>query len=99
VLHSICCKNITNTLLKAVPIINNRGLISSVQKAGRASERAKKRAAMEVKEEANGEASEEDNSKALKAYMRARGRAAKRVRFSKSTKRGASDYYYKVMCI
>ena len=54
---------------------------------------------MEVKEEANGEASEEDNSKALKAYMRARGRAAKRVRFSKSTKRGASDYYYKVMCI
>ena len=44
---------------------------------------------MEVKEEANGEASEEDNSKAPGVSIRAGGRAAKRVKFSKGTKRGS----------
>jgi hypothetical protein len=74
-------------LPKAVAIMNNRSSISSVQKARRALERAKKRAAIEVEEEAGGEISEEDNSKALRAHAKAGGRAAKRVRFSRGTKR------------
>jgi hypothetical protein len=81
------CKKDRITLPKAVAIINNRGSILSVQKARRALERAKKRAAIEVKEEAGGEIGEEDNSKALRAHAKAGGRAAKRVRFSRGTKR------------
>jgi hypothetical protein len=75
------------TLLKAIAIMNNRGSISSVQKARRALERAKKRAAIEVKEEAGGEIGKEDNSEAPRARAKAGGRAAKRVRFSRGTKR------------
>jgi hypothetical protein len=44
---------------------------------------------MKVKEEAEGGIGEEDNSKALRACTKARGRAAKRVRFSRGTKKGS----------
>jgi hypothetical protein len=85
----MCCKNNRIILTKAVTIIDNRGLISLVQKAGRASERAKKRAVTEITEEAKGGVNEEDNGKAPRAHTRAGGRAAKRVKFSRGTKRGS----------
>jgi hypothetical protein len=48
------------TLLKAVALENSRGSIASVQKAGRVSERSKKREAMEqVSENGSGEGSGE----------------------------------------
>ena len=66
------------TLNKAVAQQNNRGSVASVQKAGRASERAKKRAA-------KGGASEEANGRASRVILR----AVKKAKVAAcSTKRG-----------
>jgi hypothetical protein len=68
---SAACKKDKITLNKAIAQQNNRSSIASVQKAGRASERAKKRVA-EVAEE---EVSERSNSEASRVVTRAAKKA------------------------
>jgi hypothetical protein len=74
-------KNDRITLPKAVAKQNNRGSIASVQKAGRASERMRKRAAEEAGEGVGGEEELGEGSQPTT-------RASKRARVTRSSGRG-----------
>jgi hypothetical protein len=73
------CKKDKITLNKAVAQQNNRGLIALVQKAGKASERAKKRVAKVAKEEVG----KRSNSKASRVVTR----AAKKAKVTRGSRR------------
>jgi hypothetical protein len=74
-------KNDRITLPKAVAKQNNRGSIASIQKAGRASERIRKRAAEEAGEGVGGEEELGEGSQPTT-------RALKRARVTRSSGRG-----------
>jgi hypothetical protein len=79
-------KNDRITLPKAVAKQNNRGSIASIQKAGRASERIRKRAAEEAGEGVGGEGvgGEEELGEGSQPTTR----ALKRARVTRSSGRG-----------
>ena len=81
---SVTYKRDKITLPKAVAKENNRGLIILVQKAGRVSERAKKRVA---EEQARENGASENGARGGESGDQVEGRAPKRARVARRSRR------------